>query len=56
MVNIRDGAGGAVVVATPTSVDFQAVKAISKKATLFLTILLQFCNNIAGGDHDWDGT
>jgi len=34
-----------MVMATPTSVDFQAVKAMSKKATLSLTILLQYCNN-----------
>ena len=46
----------AAVVAAPTSVDFQPVKAMSKKATLFLTILLQLCNNTSGGDHDWDGT
>jgi len=46
----------AVVVVAPTSIDFQPVKAMSKKATLFLTILLQSCNNTSGGDHDWDGT
>ena len=44
------------VVTTPISVDFQAVKAMYKKTTLFLTILLQLCNNNSGDDHDWDGT